>query len=363
MQILPRLATLCATALLLAPSASIACTGLGIQAKDGGIVTGRTLEFGADPQSQIAVFPAGTKFTGAVPKGTGLSFTAKYGFAGAIGFGTPDAMLEGINEKGLSVGLFYFPGCAQYMEPTAENTAKGIAPWQFGTWALGNFATVAEVKAAISQIAVLPTYLGVLKEVPPAHFKIMDAQGNCIVVEPTGGELKVYDNPVWALTNSPEFPWHLTNLNNYLDMTSAYPAAKNIRGLNLAPFGMGGGMVGMPGDFTPPSRFVRIVTYLQNLPQQSTTDRAVKIAFHLLNNFDLPLGSNNPPAGTAESYSDYTPWTSVSDLQKLQFHWKTFNDQGVRFIDLKKALSVAGTRTLTMSMGDQSQEDLSDQLK
>jgi choloylglycine hydrolase len=89
----------------------------------------------------------------------------------------------------------------------------------------------------------------------------------------------------------------------------------------------------------------------------------VKTAFHLLNNFDLPPGSNNPPAGTSESYSDYTPWTSVSDLKNLQFYWKTFDDQRVRFIDLGKVLAKAGAESLTMEMGDQSQEDVGAQLK
>ncbi len=358
----PTMVALCAAAAFLIQSTS-ACTGLSIEAEDGGIVTGRTLEFGADPQSQIIVFPAGTKFVGTVPNGTGLQFKSKYGFAGANGFGTRNAMIDGLNEKGLYVGLFYFPGCAQYMEATPENNARGLAPWELGTWVLANFSTVDEVRAAIAGIAVVPTYLATLKEVPPAHYKIQDAKGNCIVIEPTNGQLKVYDNPVWAMANSPEFPWHLTNLNNYLDLTAAYPASKTIRGLHLAPFGMGGGLVGLPGDFTPPSRFIRIVTYLQNLPSQEKTAKAVSTAFHLLNNFDLPPGSNNPPAGTAESYSDYTSWTSVSDLKNLQFYWKTFDDQRVRFIDLKVVLVKAGSKLLTMAMGDQSQEDMGDQLK
>ena len=356
------LAGICTAAALLIQPAS-ACTGLGIQAKDGGMVTGRTLEFGADPQSHIVVFPAGTEFTGTVPGGTGLQFKGKYGFAGANGFGPQDAMIDGLNEKGLYAGLFYFPGCAKYMEATSENNAKGLAPWEFGAWALANFSTVDEVRSAIGRIAVVPTYLKTLQEVPPAHYKIQDAEGNCIVIEPTNGQLHVYDNPVWAMANSPEFPWHLTNLNNYLDLSSAYPANKTIRGLNLAPFGMGGGLIGLPGDFTPPSRFVRMVIYLQNLPPQETTAKAVKTAFHLLNNFDLPPGSNNPPAGTSEGYSDYTAWTTVSDLKNLQFYWKTFDDQRVRFIDLKKVLANAGSKPLTMAMGDQSQEDSGDQLK
>jgi choloylglycine hydrolase len=354
-------AVFAAAGLLIHPAS--ACTGLGIQAEDGGIVTGRTLEFGADPQSQIVVFPAGTVFAGTVPEGTGLQFKSKYGFAGANDFGPKNAMIDGLNEKGLYVGLFYFPGCAKYMEATPANNAKGLAPWEFGTWVLATFATVDEVKAAVAEIAVVPTYLTTLKEVPPAHYKIQDAEGNCIVIEPTDGQLKVYDNPVWAVANSPEFPWHLTNLNNYLDLTSSYPASKTIRGLNLAPFGMGGGLVGLPGDFTPPSRFVRMATYLQNLPPQETTAKAVKTAFHLLNNFDLPPGLNSPPAGTAESYSDCTAWTTVSDLKNLQFYWKTFDDQRVRFIDLKKVLAKTGSKPLTMAMGDQSQDDMGDQLK
>jgi len=69
------------------------------------------------------------------------------------------------------------------------------------------------------------------------------------------------------------------------------------------------------------------------------------------------------PAGTSESYSDYTSWTTVSDLKNFQFHWKTFDDQRVRFIDLKKVLEKAGSKPLTMDMGDQSQEDMGDQLK
>jgi choloylglycine hydrolase len=97
--------------------------------------------------------------------------------------------------------------------------------------------------------------------------------------------------------------------------------------------------------------------------RQETPAKAVKTAFHLLNNFDLPPGSNNPPAGTSEGYSDYTAWTTVSDLKNLQFYWKTFDDQRVRFIDLKKVLANAGSKPLTMAMGDQSQEDLGDQLK
>ena len=126
-QLAQTLAAVCVAASFLIQPAS-GCTGLGIEANDGGIVTGRTLEFGADPQSQIVVFPAGTEFVGTVPKGTGPQFKSKYGFAGANGFGVQNAMIDGLNEQGLSVGLFYFPGCAKYMEATPQNNAIGLAP-------------------------------------------------------------------------------------------------------------------------------------------------------------------------------------------------------------------------------------------
>lgn len=330
------------------------CTGLSIQSKDGGVIAGRTLEFGADPQSSISVFPAGTEFTGTVPTGTGLKFRATYGFEGANGFGVNDAIIDGFNEKGLYVGMFYFPGYADYMESTPENNAKGLAPWEFPKWVLATCSTVDEVKAAMAQIAVVPTFLGTLNEVPGAHYKIQDAAGNCIVIEPSGGKLCVYDNPIWVFTNSPEFPWHLRNLNNYLNLSSEYPKARTSGSLKLAPFGMGGGLVGMPGDFTPPSRFVRMAIYLHNLPTQATTVDSVKIAFHLLNNFDLPPGSNRPPAGTSESYSDYTPWTSICDLKKLIFHCKTYHDQNIQSVNLKDSLSKAGSKMMIIPMGNQS---------
>ena len=81
-----------------------------------------------DLRSSLVVFPAGTEFVGTVLKGTGLQFKSKYGFAGANGFGVQNAMIDGLNEQGLSVGLFYFPGCAKYMEATPQNNAIGLAP-------------------------------------------------------------------------------------------------------------------------------------------------------------------------------------------------------------------------------------------
>ena len=354
-KILP--AALALAALLFANQPALACTGGALVAKDGGVAVGRTLEFGEPLNSVLAVWPAGSEFTGETPTGkNGLKWTTKYGFAGPTAATHYDMLIDGINDQGLNVGLFYFPGYAQYAEATPENAAKGMAPAQVTAWLLGNFANVAEVRANIDKIALLPVVLDLIGIVPDMHIKVQDPSGECIVIEPRGGKLEVYENPVRVLTNAPEFPWMLTNLNNYLNMSAAYPADKKIGDLTLSPFGMGGGSRGLPGDFTPPSRFVRMAFYLQNALSQDTSSEAVGTMFHFLNNFDIPPGAAMPPAGTSEKFPDYTSWTAVSDLAKKQYHWKTFGNQNIRVIDLAQALQAAGDKMVTVEMGPQDHE-------
>ncbi|MGA1124907.1 MAG: linear amide C-N hydrolase, partial [Chthoniobacterales bacterium] len=321
-KILPALLAL--AAMLVANQPALACTGGALIAKDGGVAVGRTLEFGEPLDSVLAVWPAGSDFTGLTPTGkNGLKWKSKYGFVGPTTGTNYDMLLDGLNDEGLNVGLFYFPAFAQYPEATPENAAIGMAPAQVTAWILSNFATVAEVKDNIGKIAMLPVVLDLIGIVPDLHIKVQDPSGACIVIEPRGGELLVHDNPVRVLTNAPEFPWHLTNLINYLNMSASYPADQKIGNLELSPFGMGGGSRGLPGDFTPPSRFVRMAFYLQNALPQKTSSEAVGTMFHFLNNFDIPPGAAMPPAGTSETFPDYTSWTVVSDLAKKHYHFKT----------------------------------------
>jgi len=334
-----------------------ACTGGALIAKDGGVAVGRTLEFGQALDSVLAVWPAGSEFTGTTSTGAnGLKWKSKYGFVGPTAATNHDMLIDGLNDQGLNVGLFYFPGYAQYSEATPENSAKGMAPAQVTAWILSNCATVAEVKEKIGDIALLPVVLDLIGIVPDLHIKVQDPTGACITIEPRDGELKFYDNPVRVLTNAPEFPWHLTNLNTYVTVSADYPAGKNIGDLKLAPFGMGAGAFGLPGDFSPPSRFVRMAFFLQAAEPQETIGHAVATMFHFLNNFDIPPGSALPPAGVSEKYPDYTSWTVVSDLKKKQYHWKTFGNQNVRAVDLAQALAAAGDKMVTVEMGPQDRD-------
>ncbi|HZJ11424.1 MAG TPA: linear amide C-N hydrolase, partial [Methyloceanibacter sp.] len=144
-------------ALILATTPSFACTGISLKSGDGAAIRGRTLEFGFPMQSNVLVVPAGKEFSGTLPDGgKGLIYTSRYGFVGANALGLP-AILDGINDQGLSVGLFYFPGYAKYTDATDENKNRALAPQEFGVWVLANFATVDEVREAVKTVVLVPT--------------------------------------------------------------------------------------------------------------------------------------------------------------------------------------------------------------
>ena len=104
----------------------------------------------------------------------------------------------------------------------------------------------------------------------PLHHIVSDATGASIVMEYMDGQLSVTDNKVGAMTNSPGYDWHLLNLRNYANLTPQAARPREIDGVSLAPFGAGSGMLGLPGDFTPPSRFVRAVAFVNKRPTPST---------------------------------------------------------------------------------------------
>ncbi len=278
------------TALCFAPVAQ-ACTGIRLIAKDGGVVAARTLEFGFDLHSEVMVVPAGTALAGSLPDGgKGISYKTRYGFVGANAEGLT-AIVDGINDQGLYVGLFYFPGYASYPDATKENASRAMAPHEYGNWLLGNFSSVEEVKANFDKVVLVPVVVEAIEQAAPVHFVVHDRNGKSVVIEPLAKSLKIYDNPLGVMANSPSFDWHMTNLRNYVNLSATNVPPLDLGGIKLAQFGQGSGMRGLPGDFTPPSRFVRAVAFSQSAIQPETAARGVLQAFHILNNFDIPFGA------------------------------------------------------------------------
>jgi choloylglycine hydrolase len=350
--------------LLIVVQPAEACTTLLIVAKDGAVVSGRTMEFGFDVKSDVMIIPAGTRMTGTLTGGNkGISYTTKYGMVGANALGMP-VIVDGINEKGLYVSDLYFPGFASYADVTLETASRAMASYEFANWLLGNFGTIDEVQARIGDVILAPTAVEALGAAPPLHFIVRDQSGKSLVIEPLKGKLKVYQNPVGVLTNSPTFDWHLTNLRNYIGLTAQNVNSIQLGGnFNLPQFGQGNGMFGLPGDSSPPSRFVRAVAYSQTALLAATAADAVDQVFHIMNSFDIPLGSVRDKDGNVV-HIDYTVWTSVADLKNLLWYFRTYTDQTIRMIDLHKALAAAGNQVRLISMtSEQPVVDASTMLK
>jgi choloylglycine hydrolase len=326
-------------ALIFAPAAQ-ACTGIRLIAKDGGVIAARTLEFGVDLHSNVLVVPAGTTLTGTLPDGgKGISFTTKHGFAGANAEGLT-AIVDGLNDQGLYVGLFYFPDYASYPDATKDNAPRAMAPFEYANWLLGNFANVDEVKANFDKVVLVPVVINAIKQVPPVHFVVHDRSGKSVVIEPLNKALKIFDNPLGVVTNSPNFDWHMTNLRNYVNLSAVNVPPLGLGGVTLAQFGQGSGLRGLPGDFTPPSRFVRAVAFSQSALPSDTAAEAVLQAFHILNNFDIPYGAVRDTEG-GQVHAEYTTWTSASDLKNLRWYFRTYGDQSIHSVDLTKTLAAA----------------------
>ena len=341
------------------PKAS-ACTGIRITPKDGSVIFARTLEFADDLHSNIIVIPREKEFAGTSPGDKlGRRWKAKYGIVGANAFGMP-AIIDGVNEKGLAVGLFYFPGYAKYQDVKEQDADKALAPWELGVYLLGRCASVKEAVEAARGVRVGEVVQKDLGFVPPCHYIVNDANRRCVVLEYVDGDLKIHDNPLAVMSNSPTFDWHVTNLRNYVNLSVTNVPPVPVAGIKLPGFGQGSGMLGLPGDFTPPSRFVRAVAFSQSALPVATAHEGVLQAFHILNQFDIPKGAARGVEHGKE-VADYTLWTGASDLKNLRYYFHTFDSRRIRMIDLKKVdLDAKEIKTIPMAGGEVI-EDLSSQ--
>jgi len=310
--------------------------------KDDSVVVGRSMEFGQDLGSQILVGGRKTRKQSGTPDSLtgGLSWTAKYGYVGlnAGALGLKNLIADGMNEKGLSIGALWLPGFTEYSQAVSNN-AQALDVKLFANWVLGNFATVAEVETGLTGVQIWGS--SALSTQVPMHFSIHDASGASMVIEflaenPQG---QVQPNPVGVLTNAPPFAWQLTNIRNYVGLSSVDAEPITIGGTTYNPPGHGSGMRGVPGDSTPPSRFIRILFQKQFATQPANSTDAISLALHLLNTVDIPLGTSaaQQEKKPSEGNDDYTQWVVIKALTARTFSYRTADNptlMQVNFADL-----------------------------
>ena len=166
------------------------------------------------------------------------------------------------------------------------------------------------------------------------HWRFTDTSGKQIVLEIIDGEYKFYDDHLGVLTNSPDLSWQWTNLNNYVHLSPGPVTAQTLDNLKLAPFGMGNGMWGLPGDVTPPSRFVRAAFYQSTAPQPEDAQAAVLTGFQILNNFDIPIGIEFTTDQTPTDIPSATQWTTATDMKHRKLYYRTMYNSEIRCFDL-----------------------------
>ena len=325
--------TFISTYFLLTPS--FACTNFNLKANDGSIIVGRSMEFGLPMNSNVVVYPRGEKFSSHSPKNKpGLSWTSKYGFIAMTAI-EREGVTDGFNEMGFSVGFLWLPE-TEYQSVDDKDSARAVEILDLGAWILSQFSSLDEVKENIKSIRIWGDKMPQLgKKVPPLHLIIQDIKGNSLVIEFIRGEVKIYDNPIGILTNSPTFDWHLTNLRNYINLTAANSKPMTINKLLLEPTGQGTGLHGIPGSWTPPDRFIRATFFKTYAQPPKTAADGVNLAQHILNTVDIPFGDIRDIYGK-NSNMDYTQWVVIKDLKNKMLYFRTYKNLTLRSIDLKQ---------------------------
>lgn len=309
-----------------------ACTGITLRTQDGTRILARTIEWGgSNLNSRYVIVPRGYTQQSFTPGGRkeGLKFEARYGYVG-LAVELDEFVAEGLNEAGLSAGLFYFPAYGKYEDYRPENKASSIGDLQLVPWILGSFKTVDELEKAIRDVHVIT----IDPRASTAHWRIADTTGRQVVLEIVDGRVHFYDNKLGVLTNSPGFEWHTTNLNNYVNLFPSTAETKTLGDIKLSSFGAGSGFLGIPGDVTPPSRFVRAAFYQATAPRQATVTKTVEQCFQILNNFDIPIGIEFAEGETPTDIPSATQWTSATDMAGRMIYYRTMYNSTIRRIDL-----------------------------
>lgn len=309
-----------------------ACTGIMLKSKDGATVAARTIEWAESVMNTMyVVVPRNQELQSLTPSGMdGMKFKTKYGFVG-LAVEQKEFMVEGLNEKGLSAGLFYFPNYGEYQPYDAAQKERCLADFQLVSYVLGECSTVDEVKKALAKVRVI----GIDPRASTVHWRFTEASGRQIVLEIVNQEIHFYDNPLGVLTNSPGIEWHWMNLNNYVNLQPGTLPEHNFGPVEGKSFGHGSGLLGLPGDFTPPSRFVRAAFFQITAAQQPSAQESVFQAFHILNNFDIPTGTEHPWGKSPADVPSATQFTVASDTHNRMIYYRTMYNSNIRSIDLK----------------------------
>lgn len=234
---------------------------------------------------------------------------------------------DACNEYGVSMAGLNFPGNAVFKDFMEEK--DNISPFEFIPWILSQCKNLDEVRRLLDSINLLNVPFSEDLPLSPLHY-LISHEDKSVTVESVKDGLMVYDNPVGVLTNNPIFPYHLLRLSDFIQVTRNPPINRFTPNIDLIPYSLGMGSIGLPGDLSSSSRFVRVTFTKFNSDSGSSESESVSQFFHILQSVFQPKGCTALDDGTYE----YTIYSSCMNTDKGIYYYKTYNNAQINAVDL-----------------------------
>jgi len=314
-------------AFALTTSKSKACTDVVIHNGDRTVVSGRTMDFAIETEGNIIAKAHDTEVKDELlgmtdAKAKPLTWKVKYASV-LVGVCEIPCYPDGLNSAGLSVSALW-----QFGAEPAQTVIAGTSAITSGTlseYLLENASTVAEAKELIKKLSIFGMTDPKRKLRVELHWIITDKTGKSVVVEMKGGKPRFFDDAseINVLTNQPDYEQQVASFKRYTYLSPVNRKDDVIEG----QFVNGSGALGMPGDYTPGSRFVKTAFLAKYLTPVKSAYDGVNAVLHILHNVEVPRGA------VAEGM--YTQWTVVQDHDNLRYYFESYNHPKVKYIDLK----------------------------
>lgn len=299
------------------------CTSMAIASKNNNYFFGRTMDFSYELDPEVYIVPEGYEWNNSL---NNCRIKNKYKF---IGTGQDIGQIifaDGVNEMGLGVAALYFQGHASYENKTNKDyECISLAAIEIVNFLLGNCLDVKHVINTIKKIEIIGVKDVITNSIAPLHWIVIDKTGRCITIEKTNKGLEIFYNPIKVLSNSPDFEWHMTNLRNYLNLSPRQNSFSKWEDVILKPFGQGLGTWALPGDYTSPSRFVRIAFQKSFVKIPETKDKMINLCFNIMKSVTIPKGI----VITERNTDDYTQYTAFMNINTGDYYFNTHDNNQI----------------------------------
>lgn len=325
------------------------CTAVSFVTKD--YYFGRNLDFEYSYEESVTVMPRnyGIYFRSGVKWRVQPNSNARHYALIGMAYVVNDYPLyyDAVNEKGLGMAGLLFTGNAVYSRERVADK-DNVASFEFIPWVLGQCADVEEAKELLGRINLTDEAFSAKLPPSPLHWMIAD-KDRTIVVEAVADGLKIYDNPVHVLTNNPTFDFHLMNLNRYMALSPDEPVNLFAARAGLTPYSRGMGALGLPGDLSSPSRFVKAAFTRMNSVCGESEEESVSQFFHILGavcqqrgcvrisgNTVGENGLSDRDAASGPVMYEKTIYSSCCNATKGIYYYITYDNSCITAVDMYK---------------------------